>query len=150
MDARPLVAAAAVTAAFAVPAVVLADGVGPHANGYQQHPGSTKPQDDVSLVVHRDTHKADLYVNNFCLGSESSPGSSTKYPNGASARGVRVRKGNISYKGSGTIFTQSGQQKVAMRFAATVKPKTASGTAKFPGTQCGTIAFTAKLTQHTK
>jgi hypothetical protein len=150
MGARPLVAAAAVLAAFAVPAVVLADGLGPHSSGYQQHPGSTKPQDDVQVVVHRDTHKADLYVSNFCLGSSSFQGSSTKYPNNASRRGVRVRKGKIAFKGHATIYLQDGQKQTPMRFAATVKPKTVTGTVKFPGTKCGTIAFKAKRTQWTK
>ncbi len=150
MDVRPLVAAGAVTAAFAVPAVVLAEGVGPHATGYQQHPGSTKPQNDVSLVVHRDTHKADLYVNEFCLGSQSFQGSPTKYPNGAIRRGVRVHKGKISFKGHATIYLQKSQKQVPMRFVATVEPKTVTGTVKFPGTQCGTIAFKAKRTQRTK
>jgi hypothetical protein len=147
MDARPFVVAAAI-AALAVPAAVLADGLGPHANAYDQHPGSTKPQNDVSLVVHRDTHKADLYVNNFCLGSQSFQGNS--YPNSAIRRAVRVRKGKISFKGHGTIYMQNSQKQVPMRFVATVKPKTVTGTAKFPGTQCGTIAFKATLTQRTK
>jgi hypothetical protein len=137
-------------AALAVPAVVLADGIGPHSTGYDQHPGSTKPQDDVQVVVHRDIHKADLYVNNFCLGSQSFQGSSTKYPNSAIRRAVRVRKGKISFKGHATIYLQNSQKQVPMRFAATVKPKTVTGTVKFPGTKCGTIAFKAKRTQWTK
>jgi hypothetical protein len=149
MNVRPFAAAAAI-ASFAVPAVVLADGLGPHSSGYDQHPGSTKPQDDVSVVVHRDTHKADLYVNNFCLGSQSFQGSSTKYPNGAIRRAVRVRKGKISFKGHATIYMPDSQKQVPMRFAATVMPKAVAGTAKFPGTQCGTIAFKATLTQRTK
>lgn len=149
MGVRPLVAAVAVSAAFAVPAIVLAD-VGPHANAYAQHPGAGTSRDNVELVVHRDTQKADLYVTNFCLGSESFPGSPGKEPHQASARGVQVHKGKVSYKGNGTISTPNGEQQVAMQFVATIKTKSAKGTAKFPGTQCGTISFKAKLTKRTK
>jgi hypothetical protein len=134
---------------LAVPAVVLADGVGPHATGYQQHPGATKPVNDVSIIVHRDKHNADVFVNNFCLGSTQA-GGSTKYPNNATARGIKVSHGKISYDGKATTYTQTGQRQVPMRFAAKVKPKTVKGTVKFPGTQCGAIAFKAKRTQRTK
>jgi hypothetical protein len=147
MDVRPL-ALAAVAAGLAVPAVVLAEGVGPHANGYSQHPRATKPGNDVSLVVHRDTSKADLYVNNFCLGSQGS--GSSKYPNGAIARGVKASKGKIAYDGKATIYTADGQQTPRMKFAAAFNSKRAKGTVKFPGTQCGTIHFKAKLVQRTK
>ncbi|MDX6522246.1 MAG: hypothetical protein QOF08_2851 [Gaiellales bacterium] len=148
MDARPF-AFAAVTAALAIPAVVLADGLGPHSSWYDQHPKATKPMNNVSIVVHRDKNKADVFVDNFCLGSES-PSGSPKYPDGAGARGLRVSKGKISYSGKATIYRQSGQEQVAMRFAATVKPKSAAGSAKFPGKPCGTIGFTAKLAGRTK
>ena len=147
MAARPLAAVFA-AAALAVPAVVLAEGIGPHSTGYQQHPGATKPENDVSLIVHRDKHNADVFVNNFCLGTASGSGSQ-KYPNDAIARGIKVSHGKISYDGKATIYTQSGQRQVAMRLAAKIKPKTVKGTVKFPGTQCGTIAFKAKRTQRT-
>jgi hypothetical protein len=147
MDTRPLVVAAA-AAALAIPAVVLADGLGPHSSWYDQHPKSTKPHNDVSIVVHRDKNRADVFVSNFCLGSESSNG--TRFPNSAGARGVRVSRGKISFNGKATIFTAAGQEKVAERFAATIKPKSATGTAKFPGKPCGTIQFTATLAKRTK
>lgn len=148
MRTRPLVALAT-TVALATPAAVLAEGFGPHSSYYNQHPRATKPVNDVSIVVHRDKSNADVYVNNFCLGSQTGEGS-TKYPNNASARGVKVRRGKISYRGKATIYTQSGQKHVPMRFAATIKPRKATGTAKFPGRSCGTIDFKAKLVKRTK
>jgi hypothetical protein len=148
MHARPLAAVAAI-AALAVPAFALAEGIGPHATGYQQHPGSTKPGNGVEMIVHRDKHNADVFVDNFCLGTESG-GGSQKYPDSAIARGIQVSHGKIFYSGKATIYTQTGQRQVPMRFAARIKPKTAKGTVKFPGTQCGTIAFKAKRTQRTK
>src|SRR4051812_18225963 len=148
MRARPF-AAAALTAALAIPAVVMADGIGPHSSWYDQHPKARKPHNDISIVVHRDKSNADVYVTNFCLGTQGSDAQA--YPNGAFARGVKVRNGKIAFKGHGTIYTQTGQEKVAERFAATIKPKSATGTAKFPGKPgCGTIRFTAKLAQRTK
>src|SRR4051794_14397236 len=149
MDARPLIVAAA-TAALAVPAAVaVADGLGPHTSWYDQHPKARTPHNDVSIVVHRDKSNADVYVSNFCLGTESGEG--TRFPDSAGVRGVKVTKGKISFHRKATIFTQTGQEKVAERFAATIKPKSASGTAKFPGkASCGTIAFTAKLAKRTK
>jgi hypothetical protein len=149
MDARLLTAAAA-TAALAIPAVVLADGLGPHSTWYDEHPNSTKPVNSVSIVVHRDKGKADVFVSNSCLGSQSAPNNSTQYPNSAGARGVRVSHGKISYDGNATIYLQNGQEQVKMQFAATIKPKKATGTAKFPGKSCGTIAFKAKLAKRTK
>jgi hypothetical protein len=148
MHVRPLVAVT-VAAGLAIPAYALAEGIGPHASWYDENPHGTKPANDVSIVVHRDKHKADVFVNNFCLGSQTSDG--TKYPNNASARGVKVRKGKIAYDGRGTIYTSDGQQeRVPMRFGATITRKQATGTAKFPGTKCGTIAFKAKLAGRTK
>ena len=149
MDARPF-AAAALTATLAIPAVVMADGLGPHTSWYDQHPKARTPHNDVSIVVHRDKSNADVYVSNFCLGTETGEGS-TKYPNNAGVRGAKVRKGKISFRRKATIFTQSGQEKVTERFAATIRPKSATGTAKFPGKPaCGTISFTAKLAKRTK
>jgi hypothetical protein len=147
MGPRSLFAAAA-TAALVVPALALAEGIGPHATGYEQHPGSTKPQNDVSIIVHRDTSTADLFVNNFCLGSSS--GGSTKYPDSVSERGVKVSHHKIAFHGKATKYTAEGQEQLAMRFAATVGRKRVKGTVKFPGTSCGTIHFKAKRTQRTK
>jgi hypothetical protein len=147
MDAR-LVAAAVATAALGLPAAVLADGLGPHSTWYDQHPKATKPHDDVSIVVHRDKGNADVFVTNSCLGTDSSGGST--FPRTADVRGVKVSKGKISYNGKATIFTQTGQETVTMQFAATIKPKKATGTAKFPGTSCGTIGFKAKFVKRTK
>ena len=150
MDVRPFSAVAAATAALAIPAVVMADGLGPHTSWYDQHPKARTPHNDVSIVVHRDKGNADVFVSNFCLGTESGEGS-TKFPNSAGVRGAKVRKGKISFRRKATIFTQTGQEKVTERFAATIKPKSASGTAKFPGKPgCGTISFTAKLAKRTK
>jgi hypothetical protein len=143
-----LFAAATATAALAIPAVVLADGLGPHSTWYDQHPKATKPMNDVSIVVHRDKKNADVFVSNFCLGTESSGG--TSYPDTAGARGVPVSKGKISYDGNATVFTQTGQRQVKMRFTAKIKPKKATGTAKFPGESCPTIGFKAKLAKRTK
>jgi hypothetical protein len=149
MHARPLAALAAATA-FAIPAVVMADGLGPHTSWYDQHPKARTPHNDVSIVVHRDKGVADVYVSNFCLGVDSGEGT-TQYPNSASVRGVKVSKGKISFRRKATIYTQTGQEKVTERFAATIKPKKATGTAKFPGKPaCGTISFTAKLAKRTK
>jgi|tagenome__1003787_1003787.scaffolds.fasta_scaffold20272574_2 hypothetical protein len=147
MDARHLAVATA-AAALAVPAAVLADGLGPHTTWYDQHPHSTKPHDDVSIVVHRDKGRADVFVSNSCLGTESSNG--IDYPDSAGARGVRVRHGKIAFNGKATIYRNTGQEKVAMKFAATLKPKKATGSAKFPGKSCGTIQFTSKLAKRTK
>jgi hypothetical protein len=149
MDARPLVGAA-VTVALGVPAVVLADGLGPHTSWYDQHPTARTPHNDVSIVVHRDKGNADVYVSNFCLGTETGEGT-TKFPNSAGVRGAKVSKGRISFRRKATIFTQTGQEKVTERFVATIKPKSATGSAKFPGKpKCGTISFTAKLAKRTK
>jgi hypothetical protein len=150
MDARPLVVAAAAAAGLAVPAAVLADGIGPHTSWYDQHPKARTPHNDVSIVVHRDKGNADVYVSNFCLGTETGEGT-TKFPNSAGVRGAKVSKGKISFRRKATIFTQTGQEKVTERFVATIKPKSATGTAKFPAKpKCGTISFTAKLAQRTK
>ena len=150
MHARPFAAAAALTAALAIPAVVIAEGLGSHASWYDQHPKARAPHNDVSIVVHRDKSNADVYVSNFCLGTETGEGT-TKFPDSAGVRGAKVRNGKISFRRKATIFTQTGQEKVTERFAATVKPKSATGTAKFPGKPgCGTISFTAKLAQRTK
>src|SRR4051794_7317140 len=149
MHARPLAAVAAATA-LAIPAVVMAEGLGPHTSWYDQHPKARTPHNDVSIVVHRDKGNADVYVSNFCLGTETGEGT-TKYPNSAGTRGAKVRKGKISFRRKATIYTQTGQVKVTERFTATIKPKSATGTAKFPGKPgCKTISFTAKLAQRTK
>ena len=133
-----------------MPAVVLADGIGPHSSFYGQHKTVTKPENDISLVVHRDKGKADVFVSNFCLGTQSTP-NGMSFPNSAQARGVKVKKGKISYSGPATIFMQNGQQTVTMKFTATIKPKKAKGTANFPKIQqCKPISFTAKLQQKTK
>src|SRR3954454_19315862 len=150
MHAHQFAAIAAATAALAVPAAVLADGVGPHSSYYDQHPKARRPHNDVSIVVHRDKGNADVYVTNFCLGTESGQGT-TKYPNGANALGVKVRKGKISFRRKATVYTQAGQEKVTERFTATIKRRSASGTAKFPGKPaCKPIGFTAKLVKRTK
>src|SRR5437868_3858451 len=150
MRSRTLVAAAAAVA-LALPAAVLADGVGPHANWYATHKTLTKPENDISIVFHRDKGKADIFVTNFCLGTQSGQGSSNSFPNTASARGVKVKHGKISFSGKATIFTSTGQEKVTEKFAATLKPKKATGTANFPTVQkCKPIGFTAKLRQRTK
>jgi hypothetical protein len=150
MDARPFAAAAAVGAVFAIPAAVLADGLGPHTSWYDQHPKARTPHNDVSIVVHRDKGNADVYVSNFCLGTETGEGTS-KFPNSAGVRGAKVSKGKISFRRKATIFTQTGQEKVTERFTATIKPKSATGTAKFPGKPaCKAIGFTAKLAKRTK
>jgi hypothetical protein len=148
MGPRPLFTAVAV-AALAVPAAVLADGIGPHSSYYDQHPHPTKPGNDVSIVVNRKKKTADFFVNNFCLGSQGSD--SQTYPNSASARGVAVSHGKIAFHGKATIFTQTGREQVAERFTATITRKKATGTAKFPKKPaCGTISFTAKLAKRTK
>ena len=101
-------------------------------------------------MVHRDKGNADVYVSNFCLGTETGEGT-TKFANSAGVRGVKVRKGKISFRRKATIYTQTGQEKVTERFTATIKPKSATGTAKFPGKPaCKAISFTAKLAQRTK
>ena len=101
-------------------------------------------------MVHRDKGNADVYVSNFCLGTETGEGT-TKYPNSASVRGAKVRKGKISFRRKATIYAQAGQDEVTERFTATIKPKSATGTAKFPGKPaCKAISFTAKLAQRTK
>src|SRR5436305_9658586 len=92
--------AVAVTAALVTPSLVLADGIGPHTNWYDQHPNSRKPQNDVTILFHRDKHDADLFVSNFCLGTEpGGPAGSPPFPNSASARGVGVKHGKISFDG---------------------------------------------------
>jgi hypothetical protein len=151
MHTRPILAIAA-TAALATPALVLADGLGPHSTWYDQHPSSTKPHNDVSIVVHRDKGNADIFVSNFCLGTgPGGPTSSQQFPNGAGARGVRVQHGKISYDGKATLFTQNGTKDVPFKFAAKLKPKKATGTAKFPGeSACKPIPFKAKLAKRTK
>jgi hypothetical protein len=150
MDARPFAAVAALGAVLAVPAAVLADGIGPHTSWYDQHPKATKPHNDVSIVVHRDKGNADVYVSNFCLGTQTGEGA-TAFPNSAGVRGAKVSKGKISFRRKATIFTQTGQEKVTERFVATIKPKSATGSAKFPSkASCGTISFTAKLAKRTK
>jgi hypothetical protein len=150
MRSRPLIAAA-VAAALAVPAVVLADGLGPHATWYATHKTVTKPENDISIVVHRDKGKADFFVTNFCLGTEQGQQGSSSFPNTASVRGAKVKHGKISFSGKGTIFTANGQQKVTEKFTATLKPKKATGTAKFRTVQkCNPIKFTAKLAGRTK
>ena len=150
MRSRALVAAAAAVA-LALPAAVLADGLGPHSTWYAQHKTITKPENDVSIVVHRDKGNADVSVSNFCLGTQPGGANGALFPNDASARGVKVKKGKVSYSGPATIFTATGQEKVTMKFTATLKPKKATGTAKFPTTQgCKTISYTAKLAGRTK
>ena len=146
---RSRIAAVSAVAVLAGPALALAEQLPPHSSYYDQHANQTKPTNDVSLLVHRKQGVADVYVYNFCLGSESGEGGQ-KYPDTAGARGVKVHKGKISFDGKATIYTQSGQKHVAMRFKATVAPKKVTGTAKFPGTSCGTIAFKAKLVSRTK
>ena len=147
MTTRRLAAASAV-AVVAIPALALAEKLPPHSSYYDQHAHQTKPVNDVSLLVYRNKGNADIYVYNFCLGSQTNGGQ--KYPNTAGARGVKVRKGKIAYDGKGTIYTPDGQKHVAMKFTATVGRKKTTGTAKFPGTSCGKIAFTAKLVARTK
>src|SRR4051794_9541499 len=150
MHARQFAAIAAATAALAIPAVVMADGLGPHTTWYDQHPNARTPHDDVSIVVHRDKGVADVYVSNFCLGTEAGNGT-MKYPNSAGVRGAKVRKGKISFRRKATIYTQTGQEKVTERFTASIKPKSATGSAKFPGKPgCKTLGFTAKLAKRTK
>lgn len=141
-------AAATAVVVVAIPALALAEKLPPHSSYYDQHAHQTKPVNDVSLLVYRNKSTADVYVYNFCLGSQTNEGQ--KYPNTAGARGVKVNKGKIAFSGKGTIYTQSGQKHVAMRFKATVARKQVTGTAKFPGTSCGTIAFKAKLVSRTK
>jgi hypothetical protein len=148
MNARLL--AAGVLAAAVFPAAVLADGIGPHSSDYEQHAPSPKPQNDVSIVVDRAKHRANMFVSNFCLGSQSGGPGSQSFPNEASATGIRVRHGRFSFNGKATMFTQNGQKRLPARFAATIKPKKATGTARFPGTSCKTIGFTAKLFRRTK
>jgi hypothetical protein len=147
MDVRHLAVATA-AAALVAPAAVLADGIGPHSSWYDEHPNARAPHDDVSIVFHRDKGRADVFVSNSCLGTETSNG--IQYPDSAGARGVRVRHGKIAFDGKATIFRNTGQEKVAMKFAAALKPKKATGTAKFPGKPCGTIHFTLKLAKRTK
>ncbi len=150
MHARSFAAFAAAAAGLAVPAAVMAEGLGPHTSWYDQHPKARTPHNDVSILVHRDKGLADVYVSNFCLGTESGEGT-TKYPNSAGVRGAKVRNGKISFRRKATIYTQTGQKKVTERFTATIKPKSAGGTAKFPGKPgCKPIGFTAKLVQRTK
>jgi hypothetical protein len=151
MRTSPLIALAA-TAALATPALVLADGIGPHSSWYDQHPKTTKPVNDVSIVVHRDKGDADVFVSNFCLGTEAGgPSGTTQYPNSAAARGVRVSHNKISYSGKATIFTRNGQRQVALNFTAAIKPKKATGSAKFPNeSACKPIPFKAKLAKRTK
>src|SRR3954469_8795802 len=91
-------AAVSAVAVVAVPALALAEELPPHSSYYDQHAHQTKPMNDVSLLVHCNKGNADLYVNNFCLGSQSGEGG-PKYPNSASARGVKVHKGKISFDG---------------------------------------------------
>src|SRR3954454_8298722 len=119
MHAHQFAAIAAATAALAVPAAVLADGVGPHSSYYDQHPMGRTPHNDVSIVVHRDKGNADVYVSNFCLGTETGEGT-TKFPNSAGVRGAKVRKGKISSRRKATIYTQTGQEKLTERFTATI------------------------------
>jgi hypothetical protein len=147
MDARPLVIAAT-AAALAVPAVVLADGIGPHSSFYDQHPHATGPGNDVSINVHRDKGNANLSVSNSCLGTSTANG--MQFPNSVGAQNVRVRKGKISFNGNAMLFTSTGQEKVAMQFTATITAKKATGTVTFPKKPCGTIRYTAKLAKRTK
>ena len=150
MRSRPLIAAA-VAAALALPAAVLADSIGPHASWYATHKNPTKPENDISIVFHRDKGKADIFVTNFCLGTQSGQQGSSSFPNTASATGVKVKKGKISFSGSAKIFTANGPQKVTEKFTATLGSKKATGTAKFPNVnKCNPIKFTAKLQERTK
>jgi len=148
MGIRPLVAAGGVTAAFAVPAAVVAS-IGPHTSVYEQHPGSGYPGNNVALIVHHDTGKADLFVSNFCLGVKRSSGI-RKEAQQAIARGVRVHQRKILYTGNATITTAMGPRKITMRFGASIRPKTAVGTARFANKRCSVISYKAKLTQRTK
>jgi hypothetical protein len=142
-------AAASAVAVVAIPALALAEQLPPHSSYYDQHANQTKPVNDVSLLVYRKQGKADVYVYNYCLGSQSGEGGQ-KYPNTAGARGVKVHKGKIAFDGKATIYMPNGQKHVAMKFKAKVERKKATGTAKFPGTSCGTVAFKAKLVSRTK
>lgn len=146
--------AGSVAVALALPAVALADRIGPHSSLYNQHPlTSRKPSNNVQVLVHRNTGKTLVDVANFCLGSQliSGPGiPATRYPNSASIS-PRLRSGRLAFNGKASEYQgQTSTKKVRMIFSARVTSKKVIGYAKFPGTKCETIHFVAPLRERTK
>jgi hypothetical protein len=138
---------------LALPALALADRIGPHSSLYNQQPLSNrKPSNNVQVTVHRNTGKTLVDVANFCLGSQviSGPGApATRYPYSASIS-PDLRHGTLAFNGNAAEYRgQTSPKKVRMIFSAHVTSKKVTGYAKFPGTKCGTIHFVAPLRERT-
>lgn len=152
---RRIAIAIATTAALALPAVAIADAIAPHSSFYSQHPMTpgAKPSNNVTVYLHRNTGKVLVGIGNFCLGSTllSGPGvKPTRYPDSASVQ-TRVRGGRMSFRGMATVYAgQTHSRRVRTIFAAKMTAKAVTGSAKFPGTKCGTIRFVAHLRERTK
>jgi hypothetical protein len=137
---------APVLLALALPAAALAD-IGPHSSLYDQgklRAGEQKP--NVSVLVDRRRQTATVDVQNYCLGAQYDGGQ--RFPRTAEVT-VHVRHGKLEFRGKARLFAKPRSTLVAGTVVATIKPKRASGYARFPSTKCGTIRFVAPLVERT-
>lgn len=129
----------------ALPAVGWADGLPPHSNDYAEHAHWNGKGTNVEVLVHRVSHRADLFVTDPCLGKQSG------YSLEAIARGVKFHGDLISWRGSATVYTQTGAKTPTLDIRATVSSKEVKGSYGFPFVAgCSNREFTAKLTSSSK
>jgi len=117
------VVAVALAATLVAPAVALADGPPPpHTNIYMQHRSTAKPIDNVIIELHRNTSRALVQVDNFCLGSTSYPGA-PREPDPAVLSSMPAHHGKLSYRGPVMVYTSAhGGRKVRMVLSAVAGP----------------------------
>jgi hypothetical protein len=148
--ARAAAAAVAAVAAITIAVPTLAQAFAPHTTWYQQHPNSSRPRDNVSIIWTRNRGSADLYVTNFCLGSAPGQGQgANRYPFSAEVATAPVHGAAISFAGRAREYAGQGVSHVTMHFSARLMSSGATGSISFPGTRCGTISFAAKLAGRT-
>lgn len=142
---RRRVIAAAGVLAVAISAIAWADGLPPHSSYYAQHHHYTGKGANISFVVHRKSHTADIYASDNCLGQQSG------YTNEATVRGAHVRKHALHYDGNAIVYGSMGSTTVKMKVSAKVTHKKVKGTVSFPNTTgCSSRSFTATLVSSTK
>ncbi len=150
------VAPVLVVIALIVPAVAPAD-LRPHSDDYLQFKPQTGQRNNVEVVRDRKTKSARVFVNNFCLGKQTSGGRS--FPLLASIpaysgnlevpKGIPVRtNGAFTYSGKATLDTNKPHN-VPASVSGSITAKRATGILRFPGTKCGTIRFVAKFAART-
>jgi hypothetical protein len=145
-----LTASVVIAISVACSATAFADGLGPHSTWYAVHKVINHPENDVSIVYHRNTHRSLLAVSNFCLGTQPGSGG-VNYPQNVQVPSAAVKNGKINFHANATEFLQTGTKKaVPMKFVATLTSTKATGYFSFPGTKCGTIHFVAKRAGYTK